>query len=119
MPDFYFTYGTSKVFPFRGGWTRVTAPSINVALSAFVAVHPNIYNSINCANYYTEDEFLKTSMVKEGNYGAFEHEHISKLTDIKHSLKEKRPQRTAILKRSKEKYIQLNCKGLLSKSQGE
>ena len=76
MPDFYFTYGTNKCFPFRGGWTRVTAPSINVALSAFVSVHPNVKGCINCANFYTEEEFNKTSMVKKGNYDVFEHEHF-------------------------------------------
>ena len=89
MPDFYFTYGTNKRFPFRGGWTRVTAPSINVALSAFVSVHPNVKGCINCANFYTEDEFNKTSMVKKGNYDVFEHEHISGALDIKHPQKEK------------------------------
>lgn len=89
MSDFYFTYGTNKCFPFRGGWTRVTAPSINVALSAFVAVHPNVNDCLNCSYYYTEDKFLKTSIHETGNCGAFEHEHISVSVNVKLSPKEK------------------------------
>ena len=95
MPDFYFTYGTSKVFPFRGGWTRVTAPSINVALSAFVAVHPNVNGHLNCAFYLTEDKFNETLMPKNGVCGAFEHEHISAMDILNIHQKKKTADSTA------------------------
>ena len=89
MPDFYFTYGTNKCFPFRGGWTRVTAPSINVALSAFVAVHPNVNDCLNCFAYYTEADLLKTACQNKGICGAFEHVHISVSVNVTLSPKEK------------------------------
>jgi hypothetical protein len=76
MPDFYFTYGTSEKYPFRGGWSKVTAPSINRALDLFTLIHPNRNGCLNCADYYPEDRFKSTTMFKEGNFGEFEHEHI-------------------------------------------
>ena len=86
MPEFYFTYGSSKNFPFVGGWTKVTAPSINIALNVFTSVHPNVDGCMNCANYYTEKQFLETKMSKNGNFGFFEHEHIT--MDINYPQKE-------------------------------
>ena len=77
MLDFYFTYGSDEHFPFYGGWTKVTAPSINHAIDRFNRLHPNPDGFLNCANYYTEEEFQKTSMCKNGNFGKFEHEHIT------------------------------------------
>lgn len=78
MKDFYFTYGSDKQYPFNGGWTKITAPSINTALNLFTAVHPIIDGCLNCADYYTEDEFKKTNMYRNNsNCGFGEHEHIT------------------------------------------
>ncbi len=87
MKDFYFTYGSDERYPFRGGWTRITAQSINVALNVFVGLHPNRDGCLNCCHYYTEEEFNATSMPNNGNLGAFEHEHIT--VDIEYPNKEK------------------------------
>lgn len=77
MADFYFTYGSDERYPFYGGWTRITAPSINVALSIFASIHPNRDNCLNCADYYTENEFKQTEMYKaQDNRGYGEQEHI-------------------------------------------
>lgn len=88
MPDFYFTYGIAQGYPYKGGWTRVTAPSINLALNAFTAVHPKRENCLNCADYYSEREFKATDMYKSNsNRGYGEHEHIT--LDVECSDKEK------------------------------
>ena len=76
LSNFYFTYGTDEYYPFYGGWTKIAAPSKNIALDYFVAIHPNNGNCLNCACYYTEDEFKRTSMYENGNLGAREHEYI-------------------------------------------
>lgn len=77
MLDFYFTYGKELTYPFQGGWTRVTAPCKNMAIEKFREVHPDrIPGVVNCASIYyasTSTAFLK----HHGNYGAFEHEHLT------------------------------------------
>ena len=75
MLNFYFTYGTDERYPYRGGWTTVTAPDYKKAVEVFRTVHPNIRKGIiNCADIYSEMEFRK---VFDGdNYGAAEHEHL-------------------------------------------
>lgn len=75
MLNFYFTYGTDERYPYRGGWTTVTAPDYKKAVEVFRTIHPNIRKGIiNCADIYSELEFRK---VFDGdNYGAAEHEHL-------------------------------------------
>ena len=87
MEDFYFTYGSDERYPFYGGWTRITAPSIGVAINRFIKLHPNRNGCLNCAHYYTEKEFNATSIPTKGNFRAFEHEHIT--VDIEYPNKEK------------------------------
>lgn len=66
----YFTYGTSENQPFIGGWTEVEAPDIKTACALFRAYHPDKTEGIlNCADYYTEEQFKDTTMHEEGNYG--------------------------------------------------
>lgn len=82
MPElkkFYFTYGTSKSYPFRGGWTLIYAPNISAAAQIFKAYHPCLgeSNLLNCCDYYTAEYFEKSSMYKDGNLGAFCHEVIA------------------------------------------
>lgn len=68
--NFYFTYGSDKHMPFIGGWTQVTAPNREAAVQLFRTIHPDrTPNIVNCSFIYSEDEFVKTSMYKHGNYG--------------------------------------------------
>lgn len=78
MEKFYFTYGTDRGYPFRGGWTIIHAPNIESAINIFQAIHPNRYgsNCLNCADYYTAERFEKTECFKNGNYGGYTHEEI-------------------------------------------
>lgn len=67
---FYFTYGTSRLFPFRGGWTEVTAKDREEAVALFRIVHPDATPGIvNCSFIYPENEFRKTGMYTSGNLG--------------------------------------------------
>lgn len=75
MLNFYFTYGTAEYYPFRGGWTKVTAPNKRLAIEKFREVHPDrIPNTLNCVDYYCENDMK--DMLITGNRGAFEHEHL-------------------------------------------
>lgn len=74
MQKFYFTFGTSEKFPFRGGWVMVIAPDRSKAVAAYRARHPDVNKGIiNCSDIYTEEQFMKTEMVNS-NLGAACHE---------------------------------------------
>ena len=76
MQKFYFTYGTSEQYPYKGGWTEVIAETKHMAILAFKVVHPDVHEGIlNCASVYTEEEFTSSGMTT-GNYGACRHETI-------------------------------------------
>ncbi len=77
MKKFYFTYGTDRGYPFRGGWTLIIAPNISAAIQIFKAYHPNRDGSdcLNCADYYTES-FEVGESYKTGNFGGYCHEII-------------------------------------------
>lgn len=78
---FYFTFGDSKIYPFRGGWVVVHAPSLPLAIQAFRAVFPNKHDKIlSCADCYTEAQFKETGMMETGNHGAFCHQEIHALS---------------------------------------
>ena len=73
----YYTFGTDERYPFRGGWVEVEAPSVADAHAAFRSQYPDrTEGRLNCADYYTERMFSKTTMAKEGNFGAFCHRKI-------------------------------------------
>lgn len=75
---FYFTYGCSENYPFYGGWTEVEAPDLSSAIALFRIYHPDkIESIINCAFFYTTEDFEKSKMFKEGNFGARCHERIT------------------------------------------
>lgn len=78
MAKFYFTYGSDPAYPFCGGWTEIEATSLYQATNIFKAAHRNDIDSetLNCADYYTEEGFKKTGMHKSGNRGKFCHEKI-------------------------------------------
>ena len=83
MPKFYFTYGSNEHFPWQDGWTEVEAPSLTVAQKMFSAVHPDrIPNVLNCAWFYTEEEFNLSSMKNNGNFGGFCHEKITVTKEV-------------------------------------
>ncbi|MBQ3257859.1 MAG: hypothetical protein IJA67_10675 [Oscillospiraceae bacterium] len=82
MAKFYFTYGTSRQFPYCGGWTEVVAANREAACGAFRAYHPDVIEGcLNCSDVYTEEQFKKTSMYTEGNRGAYCHERITLLRE--------------------------------------
>lgn len=78
MPNFYFTYGTEDQ-PYYGGWTQIVAPDRQVACGVFRGFHPDRTEGIlNCAEVYSEEQFLNTSMAgPDGNFGFFCHELIT------------------------------------------
>ena len=84
MSVYIFTYGTSNTYPYHGGWTQVNANSRAAAIAAFRAVHPDVVEDcINCCDIYTVDDFVKTSMFKNGNLGSMCHEVITLCVEVK------------------------------------
>jgi hypothetical protein len=79
MPKFYYTYGTDPVYPFQGGWTEIEAPDRTAADLAFKAYHPCRPGGrfLNCADVYSEREFLPSDMLLNGNYGLWCQEEIT------------------------------------------
>lgn len=88
MEKFYFTYGTDKGYPFRGGWTLITAPNMSAAVQIFKTFHPNRDDNecLNCADYYRADYFESSESYKTGNFGGYCHEEITVARTI-HTLK--------------------------------
>ena len=77
MKVYFFTYGTSSAYPFRGGWTKVSAPDRNTAIQLFRIFHPDRTEGIiNCADVYDYETFKNKTMYLEGNFGARCHDHI-------------------------------------------
>lgn len=74
MRKFYFTYGSDEQFPFQNGYSIVIADDIHQAIGKFRKYHPNREgsNCINCAFYYTENEWNKTCMANNNNYPCYE-----------------------------------------------
>lgn len=75
---YYFTFGTDPDYPFAGGWVTIAAPSRQAAAQIFRIYYPNDADTevLNCADYYTEEEFQELGMEETGNFGAFCHEII-------------------------------------------
>ena len=72
---FYFTFGTSKKFPFHGGWVEVHAKDLSSAEKLFSKFYPGDENGIlPYAGSYTKNEFYKTGMQEKGNRGAHCHD---------------------------------------------
>lgn len=84
MQTFYFTYGTCGQ-PFRGGWTKITAPNAETACAVFRAIHPKKdSNLLNCCSVYTEEQLKETEMYSNGNFGCFCHETITVTIESNH-----------------------------------
>lgn len=71
MKRFYFTFGTDPKFPYHGGWVEVLAPNMKDAVNAFKTHFPTLDDSnvLNCADYYTEGDFIRYGFLQEGNFG--------------------------------------------------
>ena len=57
---YYFTFGSDPLYPYdRNDYVVVEAADIGKAIALFQLVHPNRPNSgcVNCAAYYSEEEF--------------------------------------------------------------
>ena len=77
MFKFYFTFG-SEGQDFVGGWTEIIAPDFEAAYRLFEALHPTQEGcGLACGGFYTEEQFKKTSMSKNGNFGHFCHERVT------------------------------------------
>ena len=75
LDTFYFTFGSSELYPFQGGWIEVIAPSRHLAFKTFKKHYPNREGSpfINCCDCYESADFKSTDMFTTGNLGAFCH----------------------------------------------
>ena len=85
MPKFYFTYGLDPVHPYQGGWTEVTAPDERMARNLFRMFHPDKegrFGTLNCADIYTEAQFIATDMFLNGNFGAWCQEEIGLIHNL-------------------------------------
>lgn len=70
MPKFYFTYRKTNGLPFDGGWTEIEAPTVDVALSAFRAFHPDKCKGImECSDTYLQEMFESSEMYRDGILG--------------------------------------------------
>lgn len=80
----YYTFSQDSVFqPFKDGWVEVVADSMEQAGEIFRRHYPDRNPGIlNCAGIYTEDEFRRTEMYYEGNFGAFCHRRLNENTEI-------------------------------------
>ncbi len=66
MEIYYFTFSSDD----GGGWAKVLADSFDRAVEAFDIYHPRRDGFVACAGMYTPDQFKRTKMSSEGNFGA-------------------------------------------------
>lgn len=73
---FYFTFGTSEVYPYQGGWVEVYAPNKRSAIEKFNNKFGYTKDGfVRCCSYYSEKEMTEADMLDgSGNLGAFCHE---------------------------------------------
>ena len=77
MVRIYYTFGTDPRYPYIGGWVTVESGSLEKAHRIFRAYCPDRTPGVlNCADYYTEEEFMRTGMYQAGNHGAFCHRKV-------------------------------------------
>ena len=77
MEKFYFTFGTSEQFPYRGGWVEVIAPDRPTAHHTSHATSPAVHEGIvHSPDIYTVAQFESSGM-SSGNRGSFCHEILS------------------------------------------
>ncbi len=77
LNNYYFTFGDSPDHAYCGGWITIQAQSIEQACERFRKDYPdNEPGLLSCAGVYTEQEFIETGMLEQGNRGNFEHKRI-------------------------------------------
>lgn len=74
---YFFTYGCTNDFPFKGGWTEIECEDYKTAVSLFRCYHADKNGCMNYSFCYPEDQFMKSEMWKNGNYGSRCHERIT------------------------------------------
>lgn len=74
----YFTYGNEGEYPYNGGWTEISAPTVDMAAALHRGVHPGLIGrNINCANMFMEDTFKSTRMYEnQDNHGSACQEYL-------------------------------------------
>lgn len=79
MRAYYFTFGSSGQI-YEGGWIRILAYNLKEAQRKFKKRYGSeAVDDIGLLRYagsYTEEEFKKDDMFREGNFGAFLHETL-------------------------------------------
>ena len=71
---FYFTFGSSEVYPYQNGWVEVYAPNKKEAIKKFTNKFGYSKDGfVRCCSYYSEKQMRETDMLN-GNLGAFCHE---------------------------------------------
>lgn len=74
----YFTFSMEGQL-FERGWIEIKADTISEAREKFVKKYKDrafVGKSLNFAFPYTKEEFDRTGMKEEGNFGAYCHETI-------------------------------------------
>lgn len=58
---FYFTFGSSKQFPFQSGYIVLYAEDIKAAARKFQSLYPNPYEPdvLNCSDYYSLEKWIE------------------------------------------------------------
>lgn len=56
---FYFTFGSSKQFPFQNGYIVLYEEDIRAAARKFKSLYPNLYEPdlLNCSDYYSLEKW--------------------------------------------------------------
>ena len=68
MNTYYFTFGSSELYPYRYGWVEIQAPNERTARDVYRLYYPDkVGGFLNCAFVYGS-EFEKTAMYR-GEYG--------------------------------------------------
>lgn len=58
MKNFYYTFGSDPIFPYRNGWVVVRAASWEEAHQKFRARFPDRHeNTLNCSFFYDEEQW--------------------------------------------------------------
>ena len=75
LEKFYFTFGSSEIYPFQGGWVTIYAKDKREAIKAFMSKYPNRPGSdcFNASDCYQEEEFKSIELFNSGNLGKFNH----------------------------------------------
>lgn len=69
---FYFTFGTSLQFPYQNGYVTVDAENLKQAIEKFREHFPDRHNVVDCSSYYTEEEWITTTMYNNTDYPLYE-----------------------------------------------